>query len=101
MRFAYAPGPLVHHDNWMTEAEFERLMRGSLLGGTAVFTKFALSASAPALDYLLRIGVRVLGDRMGAGSVVEGAWRYAVGFAAGFAYRFIAPPKLAPPTGAD
>src|SRR4029450_10584522 len=40
MRFAYAPRPLVHHDNWLSQAQYPALARGYLLGASAVLTAF-------------------------------------------------------------
>jgi glycosyltransferase involved in cell wall biosynthesis len=94
MRFVYSPRPLVHHDNWMSEEEFARLMQGSILGGTAVFTKYALTTMGPALGYLIRLAYYVLRGRFGAGSVIQGVWHYAIGFFSGFKVLMAAPPRL-------
>jgi glycosyltransferase involved in cell wall biosynthesis len=96
MRFAYSPKPMVQHDNWMSGPDFAKLMQGSILGGAAAITKYALTANGPALGYLIRIGYRILRDRFGAGSAIQGTWCYVIGCLAGLRYVFVSPPRLSP-----
>ena len=42
LRCVYAPEALVHHDNWLSIAQYKLLARGYLLGGSAALAKFAL-----------------------------------------------------------
>lgn len=92
IRFLYSPEPLVYHDNWMTRGEFAELMRGSVLGGGAVFTKFALALDREAAIHLMRIAYYLLGDKIGVGSVKAGIASFARGVAMGIKYTIERPP---------
>jgi GT2 family glycosyltransferase len=92
LRFVYSARPLVYHDNWMTREQFAELMRGSVRGGTAVFTKFSLELDGGAALYLARTAYYLLRDKIGVGSVSAGLANFAQGMIAGFKYTIERPP---------
>jgi glycosyltransferase involved in cell wall biosynthesis len=97
MTLVYSATPLVYHDNWMTRQQFAALMRGSVLGGTAVFTKFALAFDRQAALYLARIGYYLLRDKIGVGSVSAGFASFFRGMVVGLRYAVEQPPAFREP----
>jgi glycosyltransferase involved in cell wall biosynthesis len=94
MKFVYAPDALVHHDNWSSEAQYPALARSYILGGAAVFTKFALHMDAIAFTELARTGYYILRNRLGAGSIPTALGDFLIGCASGVGYFLASPPKL-------
>jgi glycosyltransferase involved in cell wall biosynthesis len=93
--FVYAPDALVYHDNWLSLAHYPTLARGYILGGSAVFTKFALHLDGIALAELARTGYYILGNRLGTGNIARAAGSFLIGCAMGVRYLLASPPKLA------
>jgi GT2 family glycosyltransferase len=97
LTLVYSAQPLVYHDNWMTREQFGELMRGSVLGGAAVFTKFSLKFDGGAALYLARTAYYLLGDKIGVGSVKTGLASFMRGLLMGFKYTIERPPRYAEP----
>lgn len=93
-KLVYSPKPLVHHDNWLSREQFAALMQESMLGGTAVFTKFSLMMDKTAFIHLLKTAYYLLGNRLGAGSTIRGLAHFSLGVVMGIKYLFVSPPKL-------
>jgi glycosyltransferase involved in cell wall biosynthesis len=94
IKFVYAPDPLVYHDNWLSLAEYPALARGYILGGSAVFTKYALHLDGIAFAELARTGYYILRNRLGAGSVPKALGGFLIGCSKGVGYLLVSPPKL-------
>ena len=94
MKFIYAPDPLVYHDNWLSQAQYPALARGYILGGSAVFTKFALHLDGIAFTELARTGYYILRNRLGAGNIPKALGGFLIGCANGVGYLLASPPKL-------
>ncbi|WP_178133888.1 glycosyltransferase family 2 protein [Vineibacter terrae] len=94
MRFAYAPGPLVEHDNWLSRAQYPALARGYILGATAVLTAFALRGVRSARRDLARNTRNVLTNKLGAGGVAPALGPLTLGCLMGVRYLLASPPRL-------
>jgi len=97
MKFVYAPDPLVYHDNWSSMAQYPALARSYILGGSAVFTKFALHLDGVAFTELVRTGYYILRNKQGAGSIPAALGGFLIGCAKGVGYLVVSPPKLTDP----
>lgn len=93
-KLVYSPRPLVHHDNWLSREQFAVLMQDSILGGTAVFTKFSLKMDRTAFVHLVKTAYHLLGNRLGVGSVAKGLVGFLVGLIMGIKYIVVSPPKF-------
>jgi glycosyltransferase involved in cell wall biosynthesis len=99
IRFVYAPDALVYHDNWLSLAHYPTLARGYILGGSAVFAKFALHLDGIALAHLARTAYYILCNKLGTGNIARTLGSFLVGCAMGVKYLLASPPKLADRAG--
>jgi GT2 family glycosyltransferase len=97
LKFVYAPDPLVYHDNWLSLAAYPALARGYILGGSAVFARFALCFDRVAFGELVRTAHYILRNRLGAGGIAAPLVQFLRGCAHGVGYLFVSPPKLDDP----
>lgn len=94
LRFAYAPEPLVYHDNWLSESDYPSLARAYILGGSAVLTAFTLKLDKTASNDLARSTYLTLANRLGAGGVLPALGPLALGCIMGVRYMLASPPRL-------
>lgn len=94
MPIAYSPAPLVHHDNWLSLAQYPVLARAYLLGGSAVLAALTLRLDGTAFRALVRSTYYILTGRLGTGGVMRALGTLALGSAMGVRYVLASPPRL-------
>ena len=94
LKCVYAPEALVHHDNWLSLAQFQGLASDYLLGGSAALAKFALHLDRTASVELARTAYYVLRDKKGVGNVAVALGTFLLGCAKGVECSLTPPPKL-------